>query len=134
MGVIREATGIVGDVRGLASTGLRAVRTRLELLAIELKEEKAWAVRSLIVAVGALYLLTFGLLLAIFALALWASEENRPLILAGFAAAFLVVGGAGVGYLVTSSKKRHPIFKETIAVLKGDEQALHEGLQGAGDD
>jgi len=134
MGVIREASGIVGDVRGLASTGLRAVRTRLELLAIELKEEKAWAVRSLIVAVAALYLLTFGILLAIFALALWASEENRPLILAGFAAAFLVVGGGGVGYLVASSKKRHPIFKETIAVLKGDEQALHEGLQGAGDD
>jgi len=134
MGVIREATGIVGDVRGLASTGLRAVRTRLELLAIELKEEKAWAVRSLIVAVGALYLLTFGILLAIFALALWASEENRPLILAGFAAAFLLVGGGGVGYLIASSKKRHPIFKETIAVLKGDEQALHQGLQGAGDD
>ena len=67
MGVIREATGIVGDLRGLASTGVRAVRTRLELLAIELKEEKAWAVRSLIVAVAALYLLTFfmsrGLLL-----------------------------------------------------------------------
>ena len=134
MGVIREATGIVGDVRGLASTGLRAVRTRLELLAIELKEEKAWAVRSLIVAVAALYLLTFGILLAIFALALWASEENRPLILAGFAAAFLLVGGGGVGYLIASSKKRHPIFKETIAVLKGDEQALHQGLQGAGDD
>jgi uncharacterized membrane protein YqjE len=134
MGVIREASGIVGDVRGLASTGLRAVRTRLELLAIELKEEKAWVVRSLIVAVGALYLLTFGILLAIFALALWASEENRPLILAGFAAAFLVLGGSGVGYIIVTSKKRHPIFKETIAVLKGDEQALHQGLQGAGDD
>ena len=135
MGVIREASGIVSDVRGLASTGLRAVRTRLELLAIELKEEKAWVVRSLIVAVGALYLLTFGILLAIFALALWASEENRPLILAGFAAAFLILGGGGVGYIIASSKKRHPIFKETIAVLKGDEQALHQHLQGApGDD
>jgi uncharacterized membrane protein YqjE len=132
--VIREAKGIVGDVRGLASTGVRAVRTRLELLAIELKEEKAWAVRSLIVAVAALYLLTFGILLAIFALALWASEENRPLILAGFAAAFLLCGAGGVGYIVAQSKKRHPIFKETIAVLKGDEKALHQALQGAGDD
>jgi uncharacterized membrane protein YqjE len=132
--VIREAKGIVGDVRGLASTGVRAVRTRLELLAIELKEEKAWAVRSLVVAVGALYLLTFGILLAIFALALWASEENRPLILAGFAAVFLLCGAGGVGYIVAQSKKRHPIFKETIAVLKGDEKALHEALQGAGDD
>jgi uncharacterized membrane protein YqjE len=134
MGVIRDATGIVGDVRGLASTGVRAVRTRLELLAIELKEEKAWVVRALIVAVAALYLLTFGILLAIFALALWASEENRPLILAGFAAAFVVAGIGGVAYIVASSKKRHSLFKETIAVLKGDEQALHQALQGAGDD
>jgi uncharacterized membrane protein YqjE len=132
--VIREATGLVGDVKGLASTGLRAVRTRLELLSIELKEEKAWAVRFLMVAVGALYLLTFGILLAIFALALWASEENRPAILAGFAAVFLLGGIGGVGYIVTQSKKRHPMFKETIAILKGDEKALQQGLQGAGDD
>jgi uncharacterized membrane protein YqjE len=135
MGVIREASGIVGDVRGLAETSVRAVRTRLELLAIELKEEKAWAVRSLIVAVGALYLLTFGILLAIFALALWASEENRPIILAGFAAVFVACGALGVAWIVASSKKRHPLFKETVAVLKGDEQALHQTLQGApGDD
>jgi uncharacterized membrane protein YqjE len=132
--VIREATSIVGDVKGLAATGLRAVRTRLELLAIELKEEKAWAVRFLVVAVAALYLLTFGILLAIFALALWASEENRPAILGGFALAFLVAGAGGVAYIVAQSKKRHPIFQETIAVLKGDEKALQQSLQGTGDD
>jgi uncharacterized membrane protein YqjE len=92
-------------------------------------------VRSLIVAVAALYLLTFGILLAIFALALWASEENRPLILAGFAAAFVLCGIGGVAWILASSKKRHPLFKETVAVLKGDEQALHQTLQGApGDD
>jgi uncharacterized membrane protein YqjE len=132
--VIREATSIVGDVKGLASTGLRAVRTRLELLAIELKEEKAWVVRFVVVAVAALYLLTFGVLLAIFALALWASEENRPAILAGFAGVFLAAGVGGVVYIVVQSKKRHPMFQETIAILKGDEQALHQSLQGTGDD
>jgi uncharacterized membrane protein YqjE len=132
--VFREATSIVGDVKGLASTGLRAVRTRLELLGIELKEEKAWAVRSIVIAVAALYLVTFGLLLAIFALVLWASEENRPAILACAAAAFLLAGAAGMAYVVAASKKRQPLFQETIAVLKGDEQALQQTLQGAGDD
>jgi len=132
--VIREATSIVGDVKGLASTGLRAVRTRLELLAIELKEEKAWVVRSLVVAVAALYLLTFGILLAIFALALWASEENRPAILGGFAGVFLAAGIAGVVYIIVQSKKRHPVFQETIAILKGDEKAMQQSLQGTGDD
>lgn len=133
MAAVREATGIVGDVKGLASTGLRAVRTRLELIAIELKEEKAWAVRFLVVAVAALYLLSFGVLLAILALVVWASEENRPAILAWFAGAFLVAGGAGVAYILNASKGRTPLFQETIAVLKGDEEALRAGLRGSGD-
>lgn len=130
---VGEATGIVGDVKGLASTGLRAVRTRLELLAIELTAEKAWAVRFLVIGVAALYLLTFGLLLAIFALVVWASEENRPAVLAGFAALFLASGAGGIWYIVTASKHRQPLFQDTIAVLKGDEQALREGLRGIGD-
>ena len=131
--MIRQVTGIVGDVRGIASTGLRAVRTRLELASIELTEEKAWLVRFLLIAVAALYLLTFGLLLGVCALALFASEENRPLILGICAAVFLVAGIGCGGYILLESRKRHPILKETIAVLKGDEQAL-QGLQGAGDD
>jgi uncharacterized membrane protein YqjE len=131
--VIREATSIVGDLKGLAGTGVRAIRTRLELLAIEIKEEKAWLVRLLIVAVAALYLLTFGLLLGIFALALWASDANRPLILAAAAGFFLAGGIAGAAYILVSSKKRHPVFKDTIAILKGDEESLRS-LQGTGDD
>lgn len=131
--MIRQVGGIVGDVRGLASTGVRAVRTRLELASIELSEEKAWLVRFILVAVAALYLITFGLLLGICALTLWASEENRPAILGGFTAVFLVVGIGCAVYIWLQSRKRHPILKETIAVLKGDEQALRQ-LQGAGDD
>jgi uncharacterized membrane protein YqjE len=129
----RESTGIIGDVKGIASTGLRAVRTRLELAAIELSEEKAWALRFLVVAVAGLYLVTFGLLLGIFALVLWASESNRPAILGGFAALFLIAGGAGIAYLMNASKHRRPLLQDTIAVLKGDEQALRDGLGAHGD-
>jgi len=131
--VIREASGIVGDIRGIASTGVRAVRTRLELLAIELKEEKAWMVRLVIVAIAALYLLTFGLLLGIFALALFASEENRPAILGIAAAAFLLAGAGGAAYIWVQSRKRHPILEDTLQVLKGDEQGLQQMLRGTGD-
>jgi uncharacterized membrane protein YqjE len=131
--VIREATNIVGDLKGIASTGVRAVRTRLELIAIELKEEKAWLVRFVIVAIAALYLVTFGLLLGILALALYASEENRPMIVAVFAGVFLLAGFGGAAYIYLQSKKRHPIFDETIKVLKGDEKGLQELMRGTGD-
>jgi uncharacterized membrane protein YqjE len=131
--VDRESTGIIGDVKAIASTCLRAIRTRLELVSIELSEEKAWAMRFLVVAVAGLYLMTFGLLLAIFALVLWASEGNRPAILGGFAAAFVLLGGGGIAYLVSASKQRQPLFNETIAVLKGDEQALRQAVGATGD-
>lgn len=132
--MLRQASGIVGDVRGIAHSGVRAVRTRLELVAIELSEEKAWLVRFVLVALAALYLIGFGLLLGVCALTLWASEENRPAILAGFTAAFLVVGIGCAIYIWMQSRRRHPILSETLAVLKGDEQALRQGLHGAGDD
>jgi len=131
--VDRESTGLIGDVKGIASTGLRAIRTRLELAVIELTEQKAWAVRFLVVAVAGLYLVTFGLMLAVFALALWAPEANRPAILGGFAAVFVLAGVGSIAYLVNESRQRQPLFKDTIAVLKGDEQALRNGLGAHGD-
>ena len=131
--MLREAGNIVGDIRGMASTGVRAVRTRLELLALEVKEEKAWTVRFILVALAALYLLTFGLLLAILAVVLFAAEENRPAILAICAAVFLAGGAGAAMWVLGKSKKRHSLFDETIAVLKGDEQGLRELMRGTSD-
>jgi uncharacterized membrane protein YqjE len=131
--VIREAAGALGDLKGVVSTGVRAVRTRLELLAIEVKEEKAWAVRFIIVAIAALYLLTFGLLLGILAIVLFAAEENRPAILGICAGIFLAAGvGAGL-WIKAKARSRHPLFDETVAVLKGDERGLRELMRGTGD-
>jgi len=132
--MLREAAGAVGDLKGLATTSVRALRTRLELLAIEVKEEKAWAMRFIVLALAALYLLTFGLLLAILALVLFASEENRPAILAICSGAFLAFGVGAAGWVYSQSRARRPLFEETIAVLKGDEQGLRELMESPGDD
>ena len=123
-------SGIVADVKGLAAAGLRAVRTRLELMAIELKEEKAWAMRSLVIAVSALYLVTFGMLLAVFALVLWASEENRPAILAAFAI-FFIAGGIGEG-LHRELDSRRSRSSRQIAV-EGRRAGLDPHLRATGD-
>jgi uncharacterized membrane protein YqjE len=131
--VIREATGALGDLKGIASTAVRAVRTRLELISIEVEEEKAWAVRFIIAAVAALYLLTFGLLLAIFAIVLFAPEENRAAILAVGAGAFLAAGAGAGMWLGARARSRQPLFDDTIAVLKGDERGLQELARGTGD-
>ena len=131
--MIGEAVGALGDLKGVVSTGVRAVRTRLELLALEVKEEKAWTVRFILVTLAALYLLTFGLLLGILAVVLFAAEENRPAILAICAGVFLAAGAGAAAWVWSQSKRRHPLFDETIAVLKGDEQGLRELMRGTGD-
>jgi len=120
----REAPGILGDVSSLASNGLRAVRTRLELLTIELKEEKAWVVRFMTVAIAALYLITFGTLLAILAVSLAMPESARPAVLGGFGGFMLAAGIGAIAWIVISAKKRSPPFQDTIATLKRDEKAF----------
>src|SRR5258707_13167661 len=99
MRVERESTGLIGDVKAIAGTGLRAIRTRLELAVIHLTEQKAWAVRFLGVAVAGLYLVTFGLVLAIFALAFWAPQASRPAVRGGFAGVLVFQGRGCVPYL-----------------------------------
>ncbi|HLX23533.1 MAG TPA: phage holin family protein [Usitatibacter sp.] len=124
---MHETRGFVGNVRGLASDGVRMVRTRLELMAIELQEEKAHAVRQIVIASAALYLLTFGTLLAILAIGLALPPGPRETVFAVLALVFLALGGLGawMGF----STRRHSLFGETLAVLGRDEQAL----RGTGD-
>ena len=120
----RDSPGLIGDITSIASNGLRAIRSRLELLTIELKEEKAWAMRFIIVAVGAVYLISFGTLLAILAVSLAMPEAARPAVLGGFGGFMLAAGIAGIAWIVVSAKRRSPPFQDTIATLKRDEQSL----------
>jgi uncharacterized membrane protein YqjE len=125
---VREATGLIGNVRGIAAVGLRMARTRLELLAIEFQEEKAHAVQQIIIASAVLYLITFGTLLAILAIGLAISPGTREIFFATLAFVFLALGGLGVAWLGALMRRRS-LFSETLSVLGRDEQAL----RGTGD-
>ena len=115
---------MMGNLRVLGATAIRAVRTRLELVAIELQAEKALALRQLWVAAGTLYLLSFGTLAAIVWIAMSVGEAARGALLGGIALAFLALGGCGVFWLLRDRARAKPLLATTIAVLKGDEHAL----------
>ena len=85
-----ESMKLPADRSGKVIIAIRECEGHVSKLAIELKEEKAWLVRFIVIAIAALYLLTFGLLLAVMALALYANEENRPAIVGICAAVFLL--------------------------------------------
>lgn len=118
--------GLVGDVRGIISDAVRMVRTRLELLLIEVQEQKVLIVRQLVVAAATLFFTAFGMQLVILWLALTLDESRRLVVLGSLGAAFLVAGAAGAFYLF-KKQKRLPLA-DTLAVLKQDEEAIRGAL------
>jgi uncharacterized membrane protein YqjE len=76
------------------------------------------------VAVAAVYLISFGTLLAILAVSLAMPENARPLFLGGFGVLMLISGAGAVAWIVSAAKKRSPPFQDTIATLKRDEEGL----------
>ena len=96
-----ERRGLFASARGLLGTGVSLLHNRLELLGVELAEERA-RLLSLLAYGGAAFLcIAAGLIfLAIFlTVLLW--ENNRLLALGIFSALFL---GAGI----TSLQRRFP--------------------------
>jgi uncharacterized membrane protein YqjE len=122
--------GLVGDVRGIAAVGLRMARTRLELLAIEVQQEKARVARQLIVVSATLFFASFGLMLTIAWLALSLPEAQRANVLGGLGLAFLAAAAAGAMWLKAAPRERP--LSASLAALRADERAL--ASPAAGDD
>lgn len=120
------AQGLVGDLRGIVSDAVRMIRTRLELLVIEVQEQKALIVRQLVVAVATLFFIAFGMQLLILWLALTLDESRRLVVLGSIGAIFMLAGVAGVFYLLKKAKR--PALADMLDVLKKDEEAIRGAL------
>jgi uncharacterized membrane protein YqjE len=116
-----NGVGIFGTVRRLGSTAVAILQNRLELLALELKEEKG-RVTSLIAWGAALVFLVFlGFVALMFTLSFifW---EQRVAVMGGFCG-FFFVGAIGT-FLILKGKLKTPPFAETITQLKKDREWL----------
>jgi uncharacterized membrane protein YqjE len=116
--------GMLRSLRGLVSTGIALIETRLELLTTELKEEKTRVISLLIYALAALILLSVGtvFLAVLFTALLW--ESNRLLALGMFATLFLAGGAFAFVMAVRLVRQQSRLFAATLAELRGDRAAL----------
>jgi uncharacterized membrane protein YqjE len=120
-------SGLFASLRGLAATGLALLQTRLELLAVEIQEEKARTLGLVAYGIAAVLLLGAGaIFLAVFVtVLLW--ESNRLLALGVFAALFL---GSGFICLVTARRlvtRPSSLFVASLAELVKDRAAAEAG-------
>lgn len=118
---------LFASAKGLLGTGVTLLHNRLELLGVELAEERA-RLFSLLAYGGAAFLcLAAGLIfLAIFLTVLmW--DSNRLLALGVFAALFIGVGIASLMLAMSLARSGSKLFSASLAELRKDNQALTSG-------
>lgn len=113
----------MGGVSHLAATALASVRTRIELLGLEIAEERARLIRWLMWGAVALLLLAIGLLTALVLLVL--SFWEQRLWVLGCLGLALLSGGAFIATRILREARlqAHP-FRSSVAELAEDIRQL----------
>lgn len=124
MGPDIAGSGLLSSARNLLATVVAMLRTRIELAAAEIEEEKIRLGEMLAYAAAAFFFLGFGVvLLALFmTVLLW--DSHRLLALGLFTAGFLAAGGASAAAVMRRARARPPLLGATLAELARDSDAL----------
>ena len=111
--------GLFAALKIILATLLSIGRTRAELLAVEIEEEKYRLIAMWAKAIGAAFLIALGVIMAVFSLAL-AFWEQRVLVFGLFAALFLGVAALLVLSLRQQAKVPSRLFRSSLAELDAD--------------
>ena len=114
-----EQGGLFAALKNIVATLLASGRTRLELLANEIAEEKLHLVRLLLLALGMMFFLAMGLLvlLAFLAVLFW---ESRLLVLGLGSGFFLLIGFVLYGSFNKAMQRPEQLFAASLAELQED--------------
>lgn len=122
-----DQRGLFASTKGLLGTGVTLLHNRLELLGVELAEERVRLVSLLAYGGAAFLCIAAGLIfLAIFlTVLLW--ENNRLLALGVFSALFLGAGVASLTLAMSLARSGSKLFSASLAELRSDREALGSG-------
>jgi uncharacterized membrane protein YqjE len=120
-----ENISTASTLRRISETFLSILHNRLELITIELKEEKHWAVATLIFAVFAAAFGILSIVAVLVTVAFLVPTEARPWVMIGICAIF--IGGLLFSIFQLKSKlKRPPVLADSLGELKKDIECLKE--------
>jgi len=117
--------GILESLRKLGRTGVAVLQNRLELLAVEVEEQKVRLVKVLVLAGAAVFLANSALLAVSATIVMLASERARIAVL--IALSVVYVSAAAWAFLALRKELRSapPVFQDTVAELKKDGEWLN---------
>jgi uncharacterized membrane protein YqjE len=117
-------TGLPGALRALGATLLALVCARVQLIAIELQEEKARAGQKLVLVVLAALFLAMGMLLAAFLVVVLFWDTHRMLAAGGVTLLYLGIGGWALVRLREMSHNSPPTLSATMGEFANDLRLL----------
>ena len=120
----QRSPGVFDSFRRLGDTALGALHNRVELLAVEIAEEKRWLVSTLIWTVAAIFFVGIALLTITATVVALCPVEARPFILLGFSIIYSVAAVIAINKLKHQTKDRDLPLANTISELKKDIASL----------
>jgi uncharacterized membrane protein YqjE len=119
-----RAVGVLDSLRKLGSNVLAAVQTRLELVATDIEEERAWIGRITALVALAAFCVALAVNLAVLFLVVLFWDSNRLLAIGVLAGVF---GGLAVALALaarSAAARRPRLFSATLAELRKDRDDL----------
>lgn len=119
-----ESHGLFQSLRDRAAAAVGLARTRLELLSVELQEEKLRLLRVAILTGAAAFFLALGVLVATLFVILLFWDTNR-LLAAGLIAALYLLIGVGLAFAARNAvQEKTTLFESSMAELEKDRDQL----------
>jgi len=116
--------GLLDSLTVLAGSLVSIAHTRLELLSIDLEEDRIHLLSVVLLSLAALFSLVVGVVLVAILLVVIFWESHRLLALGSLAGFFLVAGLVACGFAVRKAKTKPRLFTASLLELFKDSQQL----------
>jgi len=120
-----SSKGLLDSLTVLAGSLVSIARTRLELLSIDLEEDRIHLLSVVLLSLAALFSLVVGVVLVAILLVVIFWESHRLLVLGSLAGFFLVTGLVACGFALRKAKTKPRLFTASLLELFKDSQQLH---------
>jgi uncharacterized membrane protein YqjE len=119
-----HAEGLLNSLRGLATTFVAVLQTRLEIFASELDEQQALLAKIALLAAVAAFCLGLAVILLVLFVVVWFWDTNRLLAIGVLAGLFAAGGIVSLLMLRATVRQRPKLLSATLAELSKDRTKL----------
>ena len=116
----QRSSGLFTPLRRIAATALSTVHNRIELFALELREEKLWLITTVLWAAAVVFFGLVAMLMVSFTVVFLCPRQARPYVLVGLCLIYIAAALSTISCLRRQLKNHPPSFSDTLSEIKKD--------------